>query len=291
MNFYSFHIGDYASATRHLSWDEDMAYRRLLDAYYSREQPLSLDRRQVYRLVGAADKRQREAVDTALVEFFDEHPDGWRNARADEEIAKALIKKEKAKQSAAMRWGSHPHSEGYANASPTAMRSHSEGNAPNPNPNPNPKSIGEVVARARDPDAELERKLREAAGWQSEPAPMLAVTGEVQALIDNGADLEADVLPVVKALAPQAGSRSSWRYFLSAIAKQRDQRIAAATVISMPTTTARISSHAATRKKPSRAETFDAIRRRIDEIAVAEADDGTASAGHGGSGDPAEGAA
>jgi len=290
MNFYSFHIGDYASATRHLSWDEDMAYRRLLDAYYSREQPLSLDRRQVYRLVGAADKRQREAVDTVLVEFFDEHPDGWRNARADEEIAKALIKKEKAKQSAAMRWGSHPHSEGYANASPTAMRSHSEGNAPNPNPNPNPKSIGEVVARARDPDAELERKLREAAGWQNETSPKLAITGPINALLAAGADLEQDVLPVIQAIAPQADGRS-WNYFVKAIARARDQRIAAATVISMPTTTARISSHAATRKKPSRAETFDAIRRRIDEIAVAEADDGTASAGHGGSGDPAEGAA
>ena len=27
MNYYPFHIGDYLSATRHLSWEEDAAYR------------------------------------------------------------------------------------------------------------------------------------------------------------------------------------------------------------------------------------------------------------------------
>ena len=40
MNFYPFHIGDYASATRHLTWIEDAAYRRLLDVYYVKEGPL-----------------------------------------------------------------------------------------------------------------------------------------------------------------------------------------------------------------------------------------------------------
>jgi uncharacterized protein YdaU (DUF1376 family) len=100
MNFYAFNIGDYAGATRHLSWDEDMAYRRMLDAYYSREAPLPLERRQIYRLVGASENRQREAVDVVLEEFFEERADGWHNNRADEEIAKTSIKKEKARASA-----------------------------------------------------------------------------------------------------------------------------------------------------------------------------------------------
>jgi len=34
MHYYQFNIGDYASHTRHLSDLEDLAYRRLLDAYY-----------------------------------------------------------------------------------------------------------------------------------------------------------------------------------------------------------------------------------------------------------------
>lgn len=272
LNFYSFHIGDYAGATRHLSWDEDMAYRRMLDAYYSREQPLPLDRRQIYRLVSASEKRQRDAVDAVLTEFFSEAPDGWRNTRADEEIGKALVKKEKARQSAAFRWGGDTKCEGnanaYANASPHAMRTHSEGNAPNPNPNP--KRRGEVVARARDPDADLEARLRQAAGWQSDPSPMLAVTGPIRALIDAGADLELDVLPVIGAIAPKADGRS-WNFFIKAIARARDQRISASTVVSMPTATAsaRSPSHAAHRK-PTRDETFAAIDARIAAIAEAE---------------------
>jgi uncharacterized protein YdaU (DUF1376 family) len=285
MNFYAFYIGDYAGATRHLSWDEDMAYRRMLDAYYSREAPLPLDRKQLYRLVGAADKRHRDAVDAVLVEFFDEGKDGWRNARAEEEIIRANLKREKAKLSAAMRWSGNQHSGGNANAPPEAMRTHSEGNALNPNPI---KDRGEET-RARDPDAELEQELREAAGWQSHPAPKLAITGEIQALIDNGADLSLDVLPVVKLKAPKC-RHPHWGFFVQDIAEQRDRRIAAATVVSMPISTAR-NTHAARPQKPTRAETFDAIRRRIDEIAASEADSGTAPDWHGSLAVPDEGAA
>lgn len=51
MNYYPFHIGDYLSATRHLSWEEDAAYRRLLDTYYTNEKPLPSELRAVCRLV------------------------------------------------------------------------------------------------------------------------------------------------------------------------------------------------------------------------------------------------
>jgi uncharacterized protein YdaU (DUF1376 family) len=278
MNFYAFNIGDYAGATRHLSWDEDMAYRRMLDAYYSREQPLPLEPRQIYRLVGASEPRQREAVDVVLLEFFEQHGDGWHNNRADEEIAKTALKKDKARKSAAERWGNRAHTEGIANAPPNdanaqkgdanAERPQCEGNAPNPNPNPNSSRYGEVVARARDPDTELEHRLREAAGWQSEPSPNLAIIGPIQALIENGADLEFDVLPTIKAIAPQAQGRS-WNYFVKAIARARDRRVEAATIVSPPTSPSR-SSHAAHQQKPSRDETFAAIDRRIDEIRQAE---------------------
>ena len=53
MNFYSFHIGDYARDTKHLSWDENAAYRFMIEAYYTREAPLPLERKQIYRLIGA----------------------------------------------------------------------------------------------------------------------------------------------------------------------------------------------------------------------------------------------
>jgi hypothetical protein len=147
-----------------------------------------------------------------------------------------------------------------------------------------------VETRARDPDTELEHKLRQAAGWQSEPAPMLAVTGEIQALIDSGADLDLDVLPVVKALAPQVAKRVTWRYFVGAIARQRDQRIAAATVISIPSTTTARASYGLHRQKPTRDDTFAAIDRRIDEIERQEAAARATPGGQGGFAEPDEGA-
>lgn len=80
MNYYPFHIGDYVSATRHLSWEEDAAYRRLLDTYYTTEKPLPLETRQVCRLVLATTEAQREAVQTVLEEFFQRTEDGWIRA-------------------------------------------------------------------------------------------------------------------------------------------------------------------------------------------------------------------
>jgi len=138
MNYYPFHIGDYASATRHLTWDEDMAYRRLIDAYYTRETPIPIEKRQAYRLVMATTPEQRQAVDTILEEFFTETPDGWINSRCDEEIAAFKIKSQKASQSAQSRWRNanavQTDSERNANASTNKcerIETVCEGNAPN----------------------------------------------------------------------------------------------------------------------------------------------------------------
>lgn len=100
MNFYAFHLGDYVSATAHLTWDEDMAYRRLLDAYYSREAPIPLDQRQAYRLARASTQEQRESVDSVLQEFFEETESGWFHARCEAEIHAVAGKREKARAAA-----------------------------------------------------------------------------------------------------------------------------------------------------------------------------------------------
>ena len=72
------------------------------------------------------------------------------------------------------------------------------------------------AVKPREGLADLEVKLREAAGWQNEPAPGLFVTGPIQELLDNGASLELDVLPVIRGRAKSAKARS-WRYFVGAI--------------------------------------------------------------------------
>lgn len=150
MNFYAFHIGDYTSATAHLSIIEDGVYRRLLDVYYVREAPIPLDLRQAYRLVRAQTDDERQAVETILREFFTETEEGWRHARCEAEIERASEKRGKAKASAEARWRAaksssekQPKCDGSANAYANAsyepcerIENACEGNAPNPNPNP-----------------------------------------------------------------------------------------------------------------------------------------------------------
>lgn len=92
MNYYPFHIGDYLSATRHLTWTEDAAYRRLLDTYYTTEKPLPSELRAVCRLVLATTDEQREAVQVVLSEFFELTSAGWINVRADAEINSMRVK-------------------------------------------------------------------------------------------------------------------------------------------------------------------------------------------------------
>jgi len=92
MNYYPFHIGDYVIATRHLTWTEDAAYRRLLDTYYTTEKPLPAELRAVCRLVLASTDEQREAVQVVLDEFFELTDAGWINARADAEIDSMRVK-------------------------------------------------------------------------------------------------------------------------------------------------------------------------------------------------------
>ena len=229
MNFYPFSIGDYARATRHLTWDEDIAYRRMIDLYYEREAPLPADKGQLFRLLVAQAPKQKKAVETVLSEFFTLCDDGYHNIRCDDEISRYRTKSAKASQSAGARWR---NANADANASPDAMRTHSEGNA---NQEPITKNQEDISAScARDPDLDLERQLREAAGWQSDPSPNLLVTGPIVGLIASGTDLETDVLPVVRALAPRCRGRKNWNFFIPAIVQARDARIAAMTAVSPP---------------------------------------------------------
>ena len=84
MHYYQFNIGDYASHTRHLTLLEDLAYRRLLDAYYLHEQPLNGDSTIVARQIGM--REHADVVDAVLNEFFELVDGSFVNQRADKEI-------------------------------------------------------------------------------------------------------------------------------------------------------------------------------------------------------------
>lgn len=88
MNYYPHHIGDFNSATRHLTRVERSIYRDLIELYYDTEQPLIADFDKLCRLVIARSDEERTAVQQVLDEFFAESELGWAHARCDAEIAK-----------------------------------------------------------------------------------------------------------------------------------------------------------------------------------------------------------
>lgn len=126
MNYYKRHLGDYAKDTRHLSLAEHGAFCLLLDYYYSTERPIPDDRCE--RIANAYADAEREAVRNVLASFFTLTPEGWRNQRADEEIAEFHGKSLKAKASAEKRW-SERNAKAYANASETHGTSQCDRNA------------------------------------------------------------------------------------------------------------------------------------------------------------------
>jgi len=121
MYYYQFNIGDYQSHTSHLSETEDLVYRRLLDWYYLHEIPIPLDEAEVSRQIRM--RSHTESIAIVLLEYFERTDDGWIHHRANNEIAKAGDKSEKASASAKARW-----SKKDANALPTQSESNATHN-------------------------------------------------------------------------------------------------------------------------------------------------------------------
>jgi uncharacterized protein YdaU (DUF1376 family) len=192
VNHYPKHVGDWITATAHLSEVEECIYSRMLDQYYSREAPLPADAAAVVRLVRAVSAAARKAVPTLLREFFYLEEDGWHQKRCDEEIAAYKSKSAKAATSSAIGWRkrrSVGNANAYANAStdamPTDMRTHSDsqsvGNA-NQNHEPKPRgdsgenphrpvdnSAGENPSGDSSPKVNGNGKAKPPPGWHRTP--------------------------------------------------------------------------------------------------------------------------
>lgn len=83
MHYYNFNIGDYMKHTLHLTPEEDLAYRRLLDMYYDSETPIPSN----IPLVSRRIRIDAKVVESVLNEFFELTSEGYKNYRADGEIA------------------------------------------------------------------------------------------------------------------------------------------------------------------------------------------------------------
>jgi len=153
MNYFEYHLGDYAKDAGHLTMLRDGAYLRLMAAYYSREKPLPLDLKQCFELTRCTSKSDREAIEYVIQNFFSKEEDGYHQKRCDEEIARVHGKSETGRSNANARWS---HMRNGSNGNATASVSHPFGNAlqdpgssnhKDPTPTP-PKGGGTSKSRA-----------------------------------------------------------------------------------------------------------------------------------------------
>jgi uncharacterized protein YdaU (DUF1376 family) len=79
MHYYQFNIGDYRAATAHLSNDEDLAYRRLLDMYYDTENQIPLDTQWVAKRL----RLDTKVVKVVLQDMFKLTETGWHHGRCE----------------------------------------------------------------------------------------------------------------------------------------------------------------------------------------------------------------
>ena len=84
MHFYRFHVGDYWKDTTHLTMQEDLAYRRLIDIYYMNDGEIPSDLKVLSKKI----RIRVEVVAKVRNEFFKNTEQGWIHSRCDSEIAR-----------------------------------------------------------------------------------------------------------------------------------------------------------------------------------------------------------
>lgn len=98
MKHYPFYVAEYAAATAHLSNEEDLAYRRLLDLLYETEQPISTETQQVARRL----RLGTQQVLSVLQEFFLLTDAGWEHKRVNKELKKMSVRAQASRANGVM---------------------------------------------------------------------------------------------------------------------------------------------------------------------------------------------
>lgn len=89
MKYFRKNLGDWMTATRHLSMTERGAYNELMDAYYATEQALPAEFDALCRIAGAQSKVEREAVKKVAALFFEDREGRLFQGRIENEIVLA----------------------------------------------------------------------------------------------------------------------------------------------------------------------------------------------------------
>lgn len=192
MNYYQFHIADFALHTSHLSLEEEAVYRRLLDYYYDTEAPIPSETQPVIRRLRL--NNHLDTVEQILAEFFVKEADGWHNLRADSEILAYNEKAERARENG-KRGGRPKKNKQLQNEKPRKTQPVNSGNLEKTGSKANqeprtinqepkrggrmtrptlPDLISEFNGRVSDPRADAEKFLSfyESNGWRVGKNPM-----------------------------------------------------------------------------------------------------------------------
>ena len=157
MNFYKRWIGDYRSKTARLTPLEHGVYNLLLDEHYATEEPLPLEKTELFQIIGARTPADEASVDKILKRYWIETKSGWTNARALEEMAAFRDKSTKASGAAHKRWESERNANAPANASETHMPAIATSHSQTPEPQPEPTSCAESLSRSTPDGPEIIR--------------------------------------------------------------------------------------------------------------------------------------
>jgi uncharacterized protein YdaU (DUF1376 family) len=122
MHYYPHHIGDYKSATAHLSNEEDLAYRRLLEMYYDIEGNIPLETQWVARRLRVG----TQPLESVLNDFFVRTEEGWKHSRCDLVIREYHEMAEKNRRNGKL--GGRPKSNKSNDKNPVGSQSDASGN-------------------------------------------------------------------------------------------------------------------------------------------------------------------
>lgn len=235
--WFQFYHSDWISGTRRLSPTTRAIYIDILCMIYSASGPIERDdvgmAKECAVTLGTFTKSLLQLLSIGKLKEVDGK---IFNEKAAKNIEKSEKKSRDSSRAANKRWDEFNQSL-QSPPDATALPPHDNGICDSDAPTTTPTTIKEVVelSSAREVSVNLERRLREAAGWGQRPEPSLFITGPIQSLLDAGADLEVDVLPTIQSISKRCDN-PNWKFFIAAIARARDTRLAALTIKTDPQT-------------------------------------------------------
>lgn len=125
MNYYNRYPAHYLAKTLLLTLEQDGAYTRLMDWYYAEERGIPHDKR--YTVARCQGKREREAADFVLNEFFELVDGLWIHDRIEKELTKAAPKIDAARENG--KRGGRPRKEkpsGFQNENPMGFQNETQ---------------------------------------------------------------------------------------------------------------------------------------------------------------------